>query len=243
MVAYDTDEEQVEALKNWWSENGTSLMVTIAVVLAVVFGYQTWQGRIKTKGEEASNVYEEFRAAATSRMGQFAGSDYETARFLAETLIKDYEDSVYASLASLEMAKLEVNKKNLEQAEQDLKWVVVHDADGEFGTLARLRLARVVAARGEVEPALELLNGADSGPFKSSYEEAKGDFYLFLKQEDEARKAYQAALDALPETDSNPILQMKLDDIAVAGTNVVSVQEEAPASVNADVSEEDLTEK
>ncbi len=243
MVAYNSDEEQIEALKNWWSENGTSLMVTIAVVLAVVFGYQTWQGRVKATGEEASNIYEEFRAAATSRMGQFTGSDHETARFLADSLINDHEDSVYARLASLEMAKLEVNKKNLEQAEQDLKWVVVHDAKGEFGILARLRLARVMAARGEVEGALELLDGADTGPFKSSYEEAKGDFYLLLKQDSEARKAYQAALDALVEKDSNPMLQMKLDDIAVTGSNVVSVQEDIPAADSADSTEEDLTEK
>jgi len=243
VVAYNTDEEQIEALKNWWSENGTSLLVTIAVVLAVVFGYQTWQGRVKANGEEASDVYEEFRAAATSRMGQFVGSNHETARFLTETLINDHEDSVYASMASLQMAKLEVNKKNLEQAEQDLKWVVVHDANGEFGTLARLRLARVVAARGEVESALELLNGADSGPFKSSYEEAKGDFYLLLKRDSEARTAYQAALDALTDKDSNPILQMKLDDIAVTGSNVISAQEEVPATGAAGSAEEDLTEK
>lgn len=243
MVAYNSDEEQIEALKNWWSENGTSLLVTIAVVLVVVFGYQAWNGRVKDRGEQASALYEDFRAAATSRMGSLVGSNDTTARFLMEQLVEEHEDSAYASLASLEMAKLEVNKKNLDQAEKDLKWVVVHDGDGEFGILARLRLARVIAAKGEPQSALDLLNGAASGSFKSSYEEAKGDFYVLLKQDTEARQAYQAALDALAEKDSNPMLQMKLDDIAISTGNVASVQEDASAAGQQSSPEEPRAEK
>ena len=30
----DTEDEQLEAIKNWWNENGTSLVVTVVVVIA-----------------------------------------------------------------------------------------------------------------------------------------------------------------------------------------------------------------
>ena len=33
-----TEEEQVEALKRWWQENGKTLLLTLAVALALVFG-------------------------------------------------------------------------------------------------------------------------------------------------------------------------------------------------------------
>ena len=37
MESYRTEEEQVEALKRWWDENGRSTMT--AVVLALVAGF------------------------------------------------------------------------------------------------------------------------------------------------------------------------------------------------------------
>jgi len=241
VVTYNTDEEQIEALKNWWDENGTSLMLTVIVVLAGVFGYQAWEGRVQSQGEAASEMFEEFTAAATARVGDFVGADESTARYLMESLIEEHEDSAYASLAVLQMAKLEVNKGNLEQAEKDLKWVVVHDDGGELGALARLRLARVTAARGEVESALELIENAQMGSYRSSYEEARGDFYLLQGKQAEARKAYQAAVDALAEEGSNPILQMKLDDIAVGDDQLVAQQTEDMAEENSEPLEAEET--
>jgi predicted negative regulator of RcsB-dependent stress response len=248
VVTYNSDEEQIEALKNWWDENGNSLMLTVIVVLAGVFGYQAWEGRVQSQGEAASEIFEEFTAAATARVGDFVGADESTARFLMDSLIEEHEDSAYASLAAMQMAKLEVNKGNLEQAEKDLKWVVVHDADGELGALARLRLARVMAARGEVDGALELIENAEMGSYQSSYGEARGDFYMLQGKPAEAREAYQAALDALAEEGINPILQMKLDDIAVGDEQlVVSQIEDAAAedteAVPAQDSAEELLER
>ena len=38
---YESDDEQIEALKQWWHEHGTSTVVTVVVALACYFG---WQG-------------------------------------------------------------------------------------------------------------------------------------------------------------------------------------------------------
>ncbi len=38
-----TEEEQVEALKDWWKENGRSLLLGVALALAIVFGWKGWE--------------------------------------------------------------------------------------------------------------------------------------------------------------------------------------------------------
>ena len=43
MESYRTEEEQVEALRRWWNENGRSTLFVIVVVLAGTFGWQGWQ--------------------------------------------------------------------------------------------------------------------------------------------------------------------------------------------------------
>lgn len=225
MVAYNTDEEQIEALKNWWSENGTQLMVGLIVVLAGVFGFQTWQTSVQEKGEAASALYEDLRAALSSG-SEISANQITTARYLTDTLIKEHEASAYAKFAVLQMAKLSVEQGELDQAEKDLQWVMQTD-DDSIQPLARLRLARVLLARGEQERALALVENVDEGVYKSSYAEVRGDFYSQMGREVEARQAYQTALDELPEGLSSPVLQMKLDDIALsAGTASAAVEVE-----------------
>lgn len=232
MVAYDTDEEQIEALKNWWNANGKQLMVGLIVVLAGVFGFQTWQTSVQEKGEAASALYEDLRAALSSG-SEISANQITTARYLTDTLIKEHEASAYAKFAALQMAKLAVEQGELDQAEKDLQWAMQHDNDS-IQPLARLRLARVLLARGDQERALALVENVDEGVFKSSYAEVRGDFYRQMGREAEARQAYQTALNELPEGGSNPVLQMKLDDIAVSA---------GPVSTAVEVEEQDRQEQ
>ena len=41
MDVYKTEEEQVEAIKKWWNENGKSIIVGIVVGITAIFG---WRG-------------------------------------------------------------------------------------------------------------------------------------------------------------------------------------------------------
>lgn len=231
MVSYNTDEEQVEALKNWWDENGNQLMIGAAIVLAGVFGFQTWQNSVRETGESASAIYEDMRGAITGQ-AELSDSQVTTARYLADSLMADYDSSVYAKFAAMQMAKLAVEQGNLDDAERDLQWVL--DAGGgSVEPLARLRLARIVLDKGEAERALSLLEKADEGEYISSYGEIRGDIYAQLERPTEARQAYQAALDALGEDGFNPIIQMKLDDIALSTGTPVAAEDVVTEAVEA----------
>jgi predicted negative regulator of RcsB-dependent stress response len=242
VVAYNTDEEQIEALKNWWSENGTQLMVGLIVALTAVFGYQSWQGSVREDGEAASALYEDLRAAISTGR-ELSEVQITTARYLADTLIKDHEASAYAKFAAMQMAKLSVEQGELDQAEKDLRWVMDH-ADDTTQSLARLRLARVLFARGDQEGALALIETVDEGAYKSSYSEVRGDFYNQMGRPAEARQAYQTALNELQEAGSNPLLQMKLDDVSVSegsGSVAEDTEQQEPSPPTAESASEPVS--
>jgi predicted negative regulator of RcsB-dependent stress response len=37
-----TEEEQIEALKRWWEENGKQTLLGIALIVGGYFGWQAW---------------------------------------------------------------------------------------------------------------------------------------------------------------------------------------------------------
>ena len=57
MVTDRTEEEQVEALKKWWEENGTQLLIGIVVVLGGIFGFRTWEANTAEAAETATLIY------------------------------------------------------------------------------------------------------------------------------------------------------------------------------------------
>ncbi len=86
-----TEEEQVEALKNWWKENGKSLLLTIALALAVVFGWKGWQNNQRITAENAAVMYQNLvQAVALASAPQATDDQRTTASHLAKTLKDEY---------------------------------------------------------------------------------------------------------------------------------------------------------
>lgn len=217
MDTYRTEEEQLAALKRWWKKNGNSLLIGVGLAIAVTFGWQAWQDRQKSSGEAASELYFNLVEAVTQNNTE----QTSTVMHLAGQLQDEFGSTTYAQYAALLAAKQAMIANDLGTAEQQLRWAVEHSATGgSLHLLANLRLARVIAAkRGteNLEAALALIEKIDAGAHKASYEEIKGDFYLALGRNDEARNAYQIAVDSLKdEADTRLILNMKLNDLAVA---------------------------
>jgi predicted negative regulator of RcsB-dependent stress response len=240
VVSYDTDEEQIEAIKNWWKENGKSLLLTVAGALIVVFGFQTWQNSARETGEAISDQYEDLRAAVSSSPLPDT-NQLKTARYLTDSLIEEHPDSTYAQFAALQMAKLSVEQGDLEAARSELTRALEDADSGPISSLITIRLARIELAEGNSSKALETLEKSDSNEYASTRSELKGDIYLQMGKPEQARASYQEALYSLPANMTNPILELKLDDIPArkvsAPTQPTAAQESDP-----EVTEETPTE-
>ncbi|MDQ7075059.1 MAG: tetratricopeptide repeat protein [Gammaproteobacteria bacterium] len=207
MAMYETEEEQIEALKKWWADNGRAVMLGLLLGVALILGWRFWGDHQRTQAEEASSLYESLIE------GMGAESDAAALLSLQTQLGRDYADTPYASLAALAMAKLYVSQHDLKAAQRQLSWVLENEADENLGQVARLRLGRILLAVGEKEKALTLAKAPYAEAFLADVAELQGDALLALGRLDEARLAYQEALSAPMAIGDRQGLQMKYDDL------------------------------
>ncbi len=208
-----TEEEQVEAIKNWWKENGKQTVVAAVLVMGGWFGFQGYENQQRLQGEAASAVYQELLSLNNSK----DEADKGRRSMLLDQLKTEHSSTVYSHFAALFNAKDAVEGKDLEMAATELRSVMDNSDDSALVHLATVRLARVLLAMDKADDALALVNIESVGAFTAEYEETKGDILFSQGNKDGARDAYSKAVTAAQRIGANnPLLQMKLDDLAVA---------------------------
>jgi predicted negative regulator of RcsB-dependent stress response len=213
--SYNSEDEQVEALKKWWQENGKSTVITIVVVLAAIFGWRGWQQQQSAEVEAGSLMYQSLLMAVSANGGQLTEAQQATAQHLADSLKVDFPKSSYATYAALFNAQFAVKNNNLDRAVEELNWVLARDIERELFLQATLRLARVYSAQGKSTEALALLD-IDAGVYAPAYEEVRGDIYKSLGQLEEALMSYQKASELNMQAEppvANGVLTLKLEHL------------------------------
>jgi predicted negative regulator of RcsB-dependent stress response len=190
MDANLTDEEKLEHIKKWWSENGGSIITGIVLGLAVLFGTKAWFSYQERTAQTASNLYTVLMSAMES--GDAAAVSQKTG-----VLISDYSDTPYASLGALALAREKIEAGDLQAAQAQLEWVLENSQSDIMRDTARLRLARVLIALENLDGAETLLGQAVTGnAFDPLYTEVRGDVYVARGDIAAANQAYQEALAA-----------------------------------------------
>ena len=216
MDAYRTEEEQVEALKRWWNENGRSIIAAVVVAVSLSFAYQTWRGSNERQNENASDLYQNLLQSVSGASENSALAAQGAA--LGEQLKADYDDTVYAQFAALYLARLAVENDDLAGAQSQLRWVLGKaDKGSDTEQLAQLRLARELAAAWDTDQALAILESGAQGSYQASYALARGDILLSQENTEGARLAYTQAL-ALAASNPGQLnlaaLQQKLQSLS-----------------------------
>ncbi len=206
---YETEEEQVEAIKKWWKENGYSIVGGIVIGLSLVFGWQAWNKQQERSAADASLRYE--KMAVSIRQG-----NSESALKQGEKIIAEWPDSNYAIFAALDMARLKLEQGDADAADARYKWVLANSDDASLKQLARMRLARILVAKGDLTGAEAVIAQADKDNFAGEFAVIRGDIAKAKQDYTAARAAYTEALSG--EVGNRQLVQMKLDDLAVAGT-------------------------
>jgi predicted negative regulator of RcsB-dependent stress response len=201
-----TEEEQIEALKKWWSDNGWALVGGVVIGLGAIFGWRGWQNHQALQAEAASDIYVDLVVVMREQR-------FEPARKFAEQLIQDYDPTSYALFANLMLAKIETEAGNTEAAIKHLQTVMNETGEDALKQIARVRLARLLLDSGKPDEALALLEAGKPGKFSVAYQELKGDIYIRLGRKDDAHAAYQTALAAVKTNiKEGSLLQLKFDN-------------------------------
>ena len=212
-----TEEEQVEAIKNWWNENGKSLIVTVVVVLGGYFGWNGYQEQQRTQGEAASSVYQQLVNKATKPVAEQTEADKLELETVAAQLKEEFPGSLYAKFGGLYLAKFAIEANDFEAAAAELQALVDAGDKGPIMYLAQVRLARVFIQLEKLDEALALVETTPEASFTAQYEEAKGDVLFAKGDSTAALTAYQAARASATALGINTqVLQRKIDDLAGA---------------------------
>lgn len=217
MDYHQTEEQQVEALKRWWKENGNSLLIGVGLALAAIFGWKAYQNQQDAKRFEASSIYMQLlEASSTTADPDKREKALATVNLLGGKLKEGYGDTGYAKLGSLILAKHYVDAGNLDLAVTELEGLTNSLGMNEGIKLtAKERLALVWAQKGDSDKAISLLDSITQPAFVATAQEAKGDILLAQGKKEEALDAYKKSKAALGEGKAaNALLELKLSHLA-----------------------------
>jgi predicted negative regulator of RcsB-dependent stress response len=217
-----SDEEQLENLKRWWKENGLFTIAAVVLCIGGYFGWDNWKANQQQKMETASELYQQMMEVAIVEPGQKANdTQHRLVNELATQLKEEFSSSQYSRYGALLVAKLAVEKNDLDAAAEQLRWAL-DDADEGLGLVIKLRLAKVEASRDNIDLALSMLNGVDAQTLSSAYAEARGDFYLMKGDKTAAYEAYKQALELATDIDNRvaPVLELKLNQVTPVSESV-----------------------
>ncbi|MEQ3493131.1 MULTISPECIES: YfgM family protein [Vibrio] len=203
MELYDTEEQQVEAIKDWWKENGKAVIIGAVVGLGGLFGWRYYQDSVIQASEAASQSYTTVMNALQTK-GADAQADIQA--FIDSNKVKEY-----SVLAALQLAKVQVDAKDLSAALEQLKWAQNNTKDAALTPLISYRIARIEAEMGNFDAANAELGKVTDAAWTGRIAELRGD--IALRQGDK-EAAYTAYTEAQQAADASPALQMKLDDLA-----------------------------
>ena len=207
MAQYETEEQQVKAIKDWWKENGRSVIAGVVIGVAGIVGWKGWNAYQEQQSLAASDRYHAMRASILAQ-------DLESVVQQAGELRDKYSSTPYASLGALLLAKAKAEQGDQAGVVENLVWVIGNSKQDTLQAVAKLRLARVYIAQNELDKAQGLLDQEYPQAYQSLRAEIRGDLLVGRGERAAARNAYDEAITTAGEEDVD-YLRMKRDSLGI----------------------------
>jgi len=225
MAAYDLEEqERIDALKDWWDKWGNWVYAGVGAFVIGVAAVQGWRYYEAKQNADAEVL---FKSVEKTAQEVAASKDSKKLSEAATAMAEAYPRTFQATDAKLLAAKAAFDAGDLASAKTHLQWVVDHGRE-TFKPLARIRLAAVLLDDKKYDEALKTLDQLKDAGYASMVADLRGDILAAQGKKDEARAAYQIAVDkATDRSPLKPISQAKLD--AFGGSPPKPVEAKADA--------------
>ncbi len=219
---YLTDEQQAERAREWLRENGLYIAAGVLLGLGGLFGWQQWNDYQTGQAGDASVIWEQMRDA-------IEGGRYNEVDETLVLLEQDYAATAYLDQARLALARMYVERNDVESAVAELRELTNQGNDPQLRKIGALRLAQLLIAEEQYAEALQLLDADDGSALEPLRSELRGDALYSQGDFAAASEAYEAAL----QNDTGNVIdrsfvQMKFDDATAEAARLVGPQESAP---------------
>lgn len=205
MEVYTTENEQVDAVRRFFTENGKALAIGVVLGIAALGGWRYWQSHENTALTAASASFQQATTALTDNKADGVSN--------LEQFAKNNDNS-YGVFAALQLADHFVQAKDFTHAEQQLNQASQISKDQNLLSLVNYRLARVQLQENKLDDALKTLDNVKGDGWMAMQQQVRGDVLLAKGDTKGARDAYSKGLDSKPSQTLQTMLRMKLNNLS-----------------------------
>lgn len=203
------EQEQLAQFKHFWNKYGNLITWALIIVLggfAAYNGWNLWQNR---QAAQASALYAEVeRAAATG--------DQARVQRAFDDIRDQYAGTTYAQQAALLAARALQEGGKPDAAKSALAWVAEKSSDAGYQSIARLRLAGLLADAKAYDEALAQLAKPMAPEFEPLAADRRGDILQLQGKTAQAKAEYLKALPGLDaRADYRRLVEVKLAALGV----------------------------
>ncbi|WP_318385254.1 YfgM family protein [Enterobacter sp.] len=206
MEIYENENEQVDALKRFFAENGKALAVGVILGVGALVGWRYWTGHQADNAKAASLSYE--NSVSVLR------ADKPESLVAAEKFAADNKN-IYGVFASLELAQQYVDKNELDKAAAQLQQGLSAADDENLKAVINLRLARVQVQLKQADAALKTLESIKGEGWTAIVADLRGEALLSKGDKQGARTAWESGAKSDASPALSEMMQMKINNLSI----------------------------
>lgn len=204
-MAYSIEEEQeINQLKDWWKENGKTIIVAFILGVGGMFGWRYWQAHQAEQIAQASAQYDALIYSAQQ--------DEQAKKANIEQFVQANSKTAYAVFALLDEAKKAAEKQDFAAAEANLNQALTQSQDEVLISIVALRLSAVQFQLGQLDNALTTLNQVKGESFNARKAILTGDIQVAKGDKVAAQKSFEQAQQSGSQLEQQ-MAKMKLNNL------------------------------
>lgn len=204
-MAYSIEEEQeINQLKDWWKENGKTIIVAFILGVGGMFGWRYWQAHQAEQIAQASAQYDALIYSAQQ--------DEQAKKANIEQFVQANSKTAYAVFALLDEAKKATEKQDFAAAELNLNQALTQSQDEVLTSIVALRLSAVQFQLGQLDNALTTLNQVKGESFNARKAILTGDIHVAKGDKVAAKNSFEQAQQSGSQLEQQ-MAKMKLNNL------------------------------
>ena len=204
-MAYSIEEEQeINQLKDWWKENGKTIIVAFILGVGGMFGWRYWQAHQAEQIAQASAQYDALIYSAQQ--------DEQAKKANIEQFVQANSKTAYAVFALLDEAKKATEKQDFAAAEVNLNQALTQSQDEVLTSIVALRLSAVQFQLGQLDNALTSLNQVKGESFNARKAILTGDIQVAKGDKVAAKNSFEQAQQSGSQLEQQ-MAKMKLNNL------------------------------
>lgn len=204
-MAYSIEEEQeINQLKDWWKENGKTIIVAFILGVGGMFGWRYWQSHQAEQIAQASAQYDTLINSVKQ--------DEQAKKANIEQFVQANSKTAYAVFALLDEAKKATEKQDFSAAEANLNQALTQSQDEVLTSIVALRLSAVQFQLGQLDNALTTLNQVKGESFNARKAILTGDIQVAKGDKVAAKNSFEQAQQSGSQLEQQ-MAKMKLNNL------------------------------